>query len=77
MDSRYVHVFSGSMIEANKLVYDLSEKNIYSILEDESKSAVLAGFGVPNFLYSYKVLVKKEDIEKTRKIINSYLSSES
>ena len=51
MDSRYVHVFSGSMIEANKLVCDLSEKNIYSILEDESKSAVLAGFGVPNFLY--------------------------
>jgi len=28
MDSRYVHVFSGSMIEANKLIYDLSEKNI-------------------------------------------------
>ena len=65
------------MIEANKLVYDLSEKNIYSILEDESKSAVLAGFGVPNFLYSYKVLVKKEDIEKTRKIINSYLSNQN
>ena len=64
------------MIEANKLVYELSEKNIYSILEDESKSSVLAGFGVPNFLYSYKVLVKKEDIEETRKIINSYLSSE-
>tara|TARA_B100000427_G_scaffold92083_1_gene76035 strand:- start:679 stop:912 length:234 start_codon:yes stop_codon:yes gene_type:complete len=77
MDSKYVHVFSGSMIEANKLIHELSEIKIYSILKDETKSAVLAGFGVPNFLYSYKVFVKKEDIERTKKIINNYLSSES
>ncbi len=71
MNSKYVHIFSGSMIEANKLVYELSENKIYSILKDETKSATLAGFGVPNFLYSYKVFVKKEDVEKTIRIINS------
>ena len=59
MDSKYVHVFTGSMIEANRLVSDLSQININSIAKDEARSANLAGFGVPNFLFTHKMFVKK------------------
>ena len=59
MDSKYVHVFTGSMIEANRLVSDLSQININSIVKDEARSANLAGFGVPNFLFTHKMFVKK------------------
>ena len=73
MDSKYVHVFTGSMIEANRLVSELSQININSIIKDEAKSAILAGFGVPNFLYTHKVFVKKKNNYKSKKIIKNSL----
>ena len=69
MKSKYIHVFTGSMIEANRLVFDLSQININSIVKDEAKSANLAGFGVPNFLYTHKVFVKKKHLAKAKKLI--------
>ena len=51
------------MIEANRLVFDLSQINISSILKDEAKSTNLANFGVPDFLYTHKVFVKKTPSE--------------
>ena len=71
MKSKYIHVFIGSMIEANRLVSDLSQININSIVKDEAKSANLAGFGVPNFLFTHKVFVKKKHLEKAKKLIKS------
>ena len=71
MKSKYIHVFTGSMIEANRLVSDLSQININSIVKDEAKSANLAGFGVPNFLFTHKVFVKKKYLEKAKKLIKS------
>ena len=69
MKSKYIHVFTGSMIEANRLVSDLSQININSIVKDEAKSANLAGFGVPNFLFTHKVFIKKQCLEKAEKLI--------
>ena len=54
MDTKYVHIFTGSMIEVNRLVSDLSEANIKSIVEDEGKSAVLAGFALPNLSLTHR-----------------------
>ena len=71
MKSKYIHVFTGSMIEANRLVSDLSQININSIVKDEAKSANLAGFGVPNFLFTHKVFIKKRYLEKAKKLIKS------
>jgi len=72
-NTKHVHIFTGSMIEVNRLALDLSEANIESIIEDEGKSAVLAGFALPNISLSHKLLVKKQDIKMTKKIINSFL----
>ena len=73
MDTKYVHIFTGSMIEVNRLVSDLSEANIKSIVEDEGKSAVLAGFALPNLSLTHRLLVKNKDVKKTKTIINIFL----
>ena len=72
MDTKHVHIFTGSMIEVNRLVSDLSEANINSIVEDEGKSAVLAGFALPNLSLTHRLLVKNKDVKKTKTIINSF-----
>tara|TARA_X000000368_G_C23053246_1_gene722528 strand:- start:3711 stop:3944 length:234 start_codon:yes stop_codon:yes gene_type:complete len=77
MDTKYVHIFTGSMIEVNRLVSDLSEEDIKSIVEDEGKSAVLAGFALPNLSLTHRLLVKKKDVKKAETIINNYLSNDS
>ena len=77
MDPKHVHIFTGSMIEVNRLVSDLSEANIKSIVEDEGKSAVLAGFALPNLSLTHKLLVKNKDVKKAETIINNYLSNDS
>ena len=57
------------MIEANRLVSDLSQIHINSIVKDEARSANLAGFGVPNFLFTHKVFIKTQCLEKAEKLI--------
>ena len=52
MKSEYVHFFSGSLIETNYITTKLSEHRLKYIVRDEQKSANLAGFGIPNYLFS-------------------------
>ena len=61
------------MIEANRLVSDLSQIHINSIVKDEARSANLASFGVPNFLFTHKVFVKNQYLEKAEKLIRESL----
>ena len=68
MTTNYVYFFSGSMIESNALASKLSSHNIKFIIKDEQNSANLAGFGVPNYLFSHKVFVNKNDLEKAKLI---------
>ena len=68
MKIEYVYFFSGSMIESNALASKLSIHNIKFIIKDEQNSANLAGFGVPNYLFSHKVFVNKNDLEKAKLI---------
>ncbi len=64
----YIHFFSGSIIEANHLTSKLSENKIKYILKDDHYSATLAGFGAPNHLNSYKIFIKKEDLDLAKRI---------
>ena len=61
--SKYVHLFSGSIIESNALTHELSKLGIMFILKDQQNSANLAGFGIPNYLFSCQVFVKSNDYE--------------
>lgn len=59
--SKYVHLFSGSIIESNALTHEMSKLGIKFIIKDQQNSANLAGFGVPNYLFSCQVFVKSND----------------
>ena len=59
--SNYVHLFSGSFVESNALTYELSKLGIQFIIKDQQNSANLAGFGIPNYLFSCEVFVKTID----------------
>ena len=68
MKSEYVHFFSGSLIETNYITTKLSEHRLKYIIRDEQKSANLAGFGIPNYLFSHKIYITKTDFEMAKKI---------
>ena len=68
MTIKYVFFFSGSIIESNRIASKLSEYNIKYIQRDDQRSANLAGFGIPNYLFSQKIFIDKKDIEKAKKI---------
>ena len=58
--SNYIQIFFGSEIDAISLKSKLNDINIYPILKNEINSANLAGFGVPNYLYSHKLFIHKD-----------------
>ena len=64
--SNYVHLFSGSLVESNALIHELSKFGIQFIIKDQQNSANLAGFGIPNYLFSSDVFVKSIDYEKAK-----------
>ncbi len=68
MTIKYVFFFSGSIIESSRIASKLSEYNIKYIQRDDQRSANLAGFGIPNYLFSQKIFIDKKDIEKAKKI---------
>ena len=69
--SSYQNFFSGSLVDVDRIVFDLSEINIPCIVKDESRSANLAGFGISNFLYNtHTILIEKKFFEKAIKHIN-------
>ena len=64
--SKYVHLYSGSFIESNVLTHELSKLGIQFIMRDQQNSANLAGFGIPNYLFSCQVFVKLSDYDRAK-----------
>tara|TARA_B100000886_G_C20344066_1_gene457882 strand:- start:701 stop:913 length:213 start_codon:yes stop_codon:yes gene_type:complete len=62
----YVHLFSGSFIESNALTYELTKLGIKFIVKDQQNSANLAGFGIPNYLFSCQVFVQLHSYKKAK-----------
>lgn len=60
----YIQIFYGSHIKSLELKNKLNHINIYPIIKDESKSANLAGFGIPNYLFSHKVFIHKDQLDE-------------
>ena len=45
MKDEYVKIFEGNSICCERLISELKSVNIYPVIKDEKKSALLAGFG--------------------------------
>tara|TARA_Y200000002_G_scaffold366693_1_gene357914 strand:+ start:1167 stop:1388 length:222 start_codon:yes stop_codon:yes gene_type:complete len=66
--SKLKELFIGSFIEAQKISTILEDFNIKYIIQDQKKSAILAGFGVTNLFYTHRLLVYENDYELALKI---------
>jgi hypothetical protein len=50
MDDSFKLLFTGSLIEVQRLRVNLEEQDIYPLIKDENESARLAGFGAPSMM---------------------------
>ena len=72
-ESEYERLYTGSLINIQFLQTLLQEKGIHSIVKDEMKSGMMAGFGggVPDHI---QLFVKKTDLEAALPIVKNNLS---
>ena len=66
--SKLKELFTGSFIEVQKICMILDDFNIKYIIQDQKKSAILAGFGITNLFYTHRLLVYENDYELALKI---------
>ena len=69
--SKLKELFTGSFIEVQKICTILEDFNIKYIIQDQKKSAILAGFGITNLFYTHRLLVYENDYELALKICKS------
>ena len=73
--SKLKELFTGSFIEVQKICTILDDFNIKYIIQDQKKSAILAGFGITNLFYTHRLLVYENDYELALKICKNQKSS--
>ena len=61
--SKLKELFTGSFIEVQKICTILDDFNVKYIIQDQKKSAILAGFGITNLFYTHRLLVYENDYE--------------
>ena len=59
--SKLKELFTGSFIEVQKICTILDDFKIKYIIQDQKKSAILAGFGITNLFYTHRLLVYEND----------------
>ena len=73
--SKLKELFIGSFIEVQKICTILDDFNVKYIIQDQKKSAILAGFGITNLFYTHRLLVYENDYELALKICKNQKSS--
>ena len=66
--SKLKELFTGSFIEVQKICTILDDFELKYIIQDQKKSAILAGFGITNLFYTHRLLVYENDYELALKI---------
>ncbi len=73
-ETRAVEVFSGSIYEAEILKSLLSDNQIDAYLQDEYMGTIAPWNAAPGGVGSVKVVVSSVDLERTRPIVDAYLT---
>lgn len=68
----YVKVFSGSLVDTQRVMQLLQKEGVEPVLKDKSNSAMLSGFGAitPDF---QELFVHEQELDKTLKIIKEHV----
>ena len=67
MHDAFTLLFSGSVVEVQRLKSLLEEHDIFPIIKDENESARLAGFGAATMMQ--QVLVPTSSLEKAKSLL--------
>ncbi len=67
MSNSFTLLYSGSIVDVQRVKALLEEKNIYPIIKDENESARLAGFGAPSMMQ--QLLVLDSEVEKAKSLL--------
>jgi hypothetical protein len=67
MSDSFTLLFSGSIVDVQRVKAILEENDIYPIIKDESESARLAGFGAPSMMQ--QLLVLDSEVEKAKSLL--------
>ena len=65
MSDSFILLFTGSLVDVQRIKGILEENHIFPILKDESESARLAGFGMTTMLQQLWVPVSELEKAKT------------
>ena len=68
MSEKYIMLYEGNNISCNRVINELKSYNIYPIVRDKSRSALLAGFGF-SFNEKIKIFVRSDQIIESKDII--------
>lgn len=65
MEDSFTLLYTGSLIEVQRLKTVLEEQKIFPIIKDENESARLAGFGAPSMMQQLWVPSATFELAKT------------
>lgn len=72
-DSNYIKIFTGDLLEAQKIVSELEKLDIIAVVKDESDSGLAPIFGASNTLIQ-QVSVHKDELDKALAVIKTLTS---
>jgi hypothetical protein len=67
MSDSFTLLYTGSLIDVQRLKGLLEENNIFPIIKDENESARLAGFGAPSMMQ--QLWVPSSEVKKAKALL--------
>ena len=64
-----IHIYSGSLINAQFIGNVLDENNIKCMVKDDYQNSIIAGWVSPGSENSVRVFVAKKDVEAAKEVI--------
>ena len=66
-----IHIYSGSLINAQFIGNVLDENNIKCMVKDDYQNSIIAGWVSPGSENSIRVFVAKKDVEAAKELIKN------
>ena len=66
-----IHIYSGSLINAQFIENVLDENNIKCMVKDDYQNSIIAGWVSPGSENSVRVFVAKKDVEAAKEVIKN------
>lgn len=65
----YLHLYTGNMMEVQRICADLEAVGIQAVVKDPETSAIRAGFAVPAQTDAVQIFVHRDEIKQAKKLL--------